>query len=383
MSPENIHQIRDLVRAVCESHMASGLKQLLEYFANNWIQQRLPSGQQKSNERQIGIDFYKLSKDWDSHETTVVRTSISRLKQALQNYFRYTAEGRAHKYQLLISNKPYLLRLAPNKLDLAADERFWDAHAMNGAENLIIHTEPLWFWDPQQRAFIRYLDINADSLEESEIRNKIPPNHPARLMTPCFQYQSAGEIQATGKLENWLRKNSLDYEIKLSRDVALEAVLRDEYNLIILGSSRSNGFIKVLQQDFPISLGNSDITVRTSSGLSHYTDDEISAASGTRQHVYVIVTRRTSLDEERAVTIVAGNHGRGVEKAAELLTTASSLQNILHAIGIPNDSPVPPVLQFLLQIRIVNYRPAHGEPIVIAYATDNKAVQLRGGSAHR
>jgi hypothetical protein len=247
---------------------------------------------------------------------------------------------------------------------------------MNGATNLVIHAEALWFWDGRQRAYIRFLDINSDSLDLEYIRSIMKPGHPARRMTPCFHYQSAGEVKATHYLEHWFQQNELPYSVQLSRDLALDPTIESENNLVALGNSRSNKFIAALHDGLPIILGPRSIRA-TGPSPAEYHDDDVPASKETMQSVYVLITRRPSKDGALRFTVIAGNNGRGIEKAVEVLTNPDGVKALLSQIG-PKFKEIPETLQIVLQIKIMNYRAAHKDPKVVASAigSGRRAVRI-------
>jgi len=372
---KQIQVLLDRLCATLGGRIAPRTAEFLGYMAGKWTQyDRVRPN--TSNEHAIGCDFFQLAPDWESKENMLVRTHVFRARDALWQYFQDMPEGRREKYQIKLSRHPYILELVPNRLNLQGDKKFWDAHKINKTSNMIIHTEALWFWDARNRAFTRFLDINANSLDGLNIAKVTKHGHPARKMTPCFHYQSAGEVQATHYLERWLIQNHLQYSVEFSRDLVLESTLESGHNLIVLGNSRSNKFVAAAHEGLPISLGTVSIAVRGASEKAEYSDDDVPASKESMQRAYVLVTRRPSRDHATYFTAIVGNNGRAIEKAVQILTDADALKSLLAQV-VPESKEVPEVLQIVFRVEIMDYRPAHGDPKVVAYASGTEGRSVR------
>ena len=174
------------------------------------------------------------------------RVAVHQLRRDLDLYFRYTAPGRGYEKRLDVAT-PYELKLVPNDLALDADEKFWDAHIINGAPRLLVYTEPLFFWDEENRCYVRYLDINYEgklnlgSIENlhKQVRGKFGPRHRALRLLPCYHYQSCGETRAIGPLLRWFKEKNVRMSVTTCQDCGSNAY---DSNCIILGNKRTNRF---------------------------------------------------------------------------------------------------------------------------------------------
>jgi hypothetical protein len=101
-------QIQDLVNRLCKTLGARIPRQpelFLRWLAANSTQYSGTSPK-TSNEIAIGCHYFGLSSDWNPEENTIVRTNVRRVRVALYEYFKKTAEGRSEHYQLKLSDHP-------------------------------------------------------------------------------------------------------------------------------------------------------------------------------------------------------------------------------------------------------------------------------------
>jgi hypothetical protein len=317
-----------------------------------------------------GVDEAEIAKEllkdpnWDPRRGTI-RVAIHRLRGELRTFFNYL-EGKHSDFRLDIPRgTPYRIEVIKNVLHYDPIERFWDAHFNNGAPNLIISTEPLFFWDQGRRCFVRYLDINDESasLDAGHIRDLLPPNHPARELTPCFHYQPSGDANACQKIRAWFQQQD-GISVKFSRDCTDREVLG--HNLIVLGNNRTNKYLRTLQKGLGFSLGDDRIIVQggKKKRRREYFDLKETPDDKAGRYVYAVVTRRPSLVNQRCATIIGGNHGRAVEKVAEYLTTEQTLDGLYRWLGLSPEAELPSQFQLLFRIQTVDFElaPAEAEP---------------------
>jgi hypothetical protein len=296
-----------------------------------------------------------------------IRTAVHRVRDNLRTFYKYDPLGKKSGSRLQIPDgTPYRVELVTNHQDLDPIERFWDPHFGNDAGNLIVYTEPLFFWDQEGRRYIRYLDLNDESsaLDAARIREKIPAGHPARELQPCFHYHSGGETQAQRILRKWFEHQG-NVEVKLSR----ECVERDvwKHNIVVLGNSRTNRFLKTLQEGLTFVLDEKKLTVQEHNHKSAYDcfDLQASLKEPSGSYLYATVTRRPSIVDQRWVTMIAANHGRAIEKLAESLTTPNALHQIYSRLPFDRSAPLPTYFQLLFRIQMIDYELAPGEPELV------------------
>src|SRR5437868_3895941 len=141
--------VRELVNEVClgkslSDHEKSFLSYMREHAGNA----------RALSEDAIAFDFLHLDKEkWNKSRSTV-RTMVARVRSGLRAHFQDPRAGRRHPRRLIIPERPpYHLELADN-LQADAVVRFWEPHFANSARNLIISTEPLFFYDAAKHCFI-------------------------------------------------------------------------------------------------------------------------------------------------------------------------------------------------------------------------------------
>jgi hypothetical protein len=309
--------------------------------------------------------------NWDKRRTDI-RALVARLREKLDDFYRYTPLGKAAPVRLnLPKGTPYAIRLIENRHELDDAEHFWDAHFGQNNKNLIIYTEPLFFWDKHNRCYIRFLDINSDrpEVDAQQIRASIPKNHPAHQLEPCFHYQSAGETQAQRILRKWFEQQDNKVRVEVSRE-CVEAWVWD-YNLVILGNARSNRFLRELQDGLAMVLRDDRITVRRTPEDKRPSEIEDLIPSTTRPgayYVHAIVTRGLGRAQHRCVTLIAANHGRAIEKVAEFLTNPDNLKQLYRDLRLDPGEPLPLTFQWLFRLKLLNHELIVGEPELIESA---------------
>lgn len=225
------------------------------------------------------------------------------------------------------------------------------------------------FFDQKRRCYIRFLDINDESrsLDTEAIRSRIPARHPARLLEPCFHYQSSGETQAQRILRKWFEHQKGNVSVEVSREV-LDAKAW-AHHLILLGNSRTNRLIRKLQDKLDIVLEEDSILVRKSRHFTKkYYDLRTSYQKSATSSIHAVVTRRPSLGNQRCATLIASNNGRALERMAEFLTRASELQRLYDSLNLK--PPLPASFQLLFSFRIVDRDTVAGEPELVEWFID-------------
>jgi hypothetical protein len=347
--------IQQLVQKICESSLLTDQeKRFLRYLLDH------AEDEIARQEYQIGREFLGLPKDWDPDKGNV-RVLVARARSGMRDYFDDPAWGRKSPEHLTISRPPYMLVLV-SCAHPDPDVRFWDAH-LSSARNIILHTEPLFFFNPRKRSFTRYLDLNGDSLEAIDVQGD------ARLrgLIPCFHYQPSGETYAAQDLANWFVSQRRDRpEVKLTRKCHDDEPWGQ--NLILLGNSRTNRFINRLQalrRDLEIQLDQYSVVNLhpRSSEKKNYEDLNEVAGEG---YTYALVTRCPSRFAGYSATILGANHGRAAQKVARYLTSKKSLRELMEKLEAPPGLPLPKSFQIVFRVEIHDFDVAEGEaePII-------------------
>lgn len=276
-----------------------------------------------------------LADSLDSNAATV-RTNLSRLKANLDKFFDKTIAGQECVERLDVAQEgrgtvgrqqPYILKLKRNKHPVA---QFWAPHR-GTKQTLLVWTEPLVFYDRKNRCYIRYLDLNADSADRRKIAALVPAGHPASGLVACFGYQSSGDVAAVYHLEQRLKALAIDTKRALTRQSNEEEVYMS--NSVVIGNYRMNPYVALLQDGFDIKVQERSVTIaRPVSEEEAEPHVDYEPVEEPEKHnnaaAYVVVTRRPNLHFRSTVTMIAGNHGRAIEKTAEFLTSEDELEDL-------------------------------------------------------
>jgi hypothetical protein len=391
MTGEEVHQ---LVHLVCENGAFRGKRehlgreeQVLRYLATHWTLDPI-SGQQKLSAEAIARVV--LNRKVDGIALSTVRVYLARVRQTLEFFFRHVPAGRNCSRRIeLPDGVPYVLLVTPNTPKLDAAERFWDVHIINGIENWLVYAEPLVFYDPERRRYLRYLDINCDSLDEEEVRRAVigqfGPDHEALRFVPSFQYQPSGQIEALQTLTEFFRQNDLQVEQMLTRRCSPPDVFNQ--NIIVLGSPRTNRYVRHFQREFDFKVEPDRVTVAAPDcpygEESVYEDSKLSAqhASRTKQHVYAVLTRTPNLHSGAHTTLIAANDGRAIERVAAYITNERklvelySLRDYFRAEG-----PLPQKFQIIFRVGIAHFEMVFddAEPVACRAYMDHPSDPRRG-----
>jgi hypothetical protein len=137
-------------------------------------------------------------------------------------------------------------------------------------------------------------------------------------------------------------------------------------NLVVLGSARTNGFVRQLQGGEKLILRDNYIEDCEAQAPVTYRSSRFLCGSLERVSEYALVTRRPGPVAETSVTIIAGNHGRAMEGAVEFLVREDKVRQLLNMLVPSSNTAVPAHFQVLLRIEMVDY---DEEVIDIQYVT--------------
>jgi len=362
MAKSEHDEIKELADLVCKDgfmhkrrHHEGREEQLLRYLAAHWTRNEAEASKNLSSATVASKVF-----DRKDLTTNVVNKNAALLRRNLEYFFQFTKPGRKCPKKLeLPEGSPYVLMLSGNVQKLDAVERFWDAHAINGIENRLAYTEPIVFYDKKRRCYIRYLDINCDSLEAQEVRRAVGENsgHEALALVPDFHYQASGEVQAAHVIEAWFKKNNIVIEAGLTRQVTSDRELYT-HNSILLGSGRANRHIREFQRDLGFRVEKDRVVVSEADPArgekAEYVEPEVSAHR-TREFSHCVVTRLPNLVNEAFVTMIAANNGRAIESVAIYLTSIEKMKELYQAyLELGREGPLPTRFQIIFRVGIVH-----------------------------
>jgi hypothetical protein len=213
--------------------------------------------------------------------------------------------------------------------------------------NLLVYSELLFFRD-EDGNFVRNIYINDLATGPAELRQKLGGLAAGRL-SPSFHFVSAGEVSCVLAVLRTFGALGAPIEVRNARFFSWADARRA--NLVLIGSSRTNPFVRSLHSGLPFV-----ITDRTIENHEPRPDEQPSY-SGTRslegrlERVieYAVVTRRPGPAGGSTVTMISANHGRAIEGAGVFLIDEAHLLGIMEAVGQPR------FFQLLLRVELVDF----------------------------
>jgi len=288
---------------------------------------------------------------FDSRTDPIVRVTVASVRDRLQAYF--ATEGATERCRLEIPRGQYrAVFSAAGRFTSAADAghdsvimRFWRPYFQKDAANIIVYTEPLFFRDNQGRYF-RDWGINTAPDDLAPICRSFPGADPAAI-SPTYHYLSAGEMHCLLSLERMFHEVGVPVETRNSRNSNWQEL--NDANLILLGSPRTNSFLRSLQGDYPLVVRSDCIEHR---GARTYRGNRFRDGALQRMVEYAVITRRPGVQPGRAVTLVAANHGRAIEGAGHVLTLEDRLKELTARMDATASQP--DTFQFLMRTETVD-----------------------------
>lgn len=349
-----------LLQRVLESPhfaQAASLRRTLGYLC----ERSDDKGEAQPKEYEIAVQALGRHPSFDPKTDPIVRVSIAAIRQRLHAYF--DAEGRAESLRLEIPKGIYRAVFSPvpgggvAACDVqpaqSASRRFWEPYLSGQVRNILVYTDVLFFRDDAGN-YLRNIYVNSLAAGAQEICRRAPAEAFQNLK-PSYHFVSAGEVQAMLALVRLFARMSAPLDVCNSRFTSWNE-LRSS-NLILLGSSRTNAFLDALQA------GNNFVITADSIRNLEPREGEEAAYTGQR-HMEgklekalepAIVTRRPGLAPGAAVTMIAANHGRGIEGGAQFLGIDNDLASVLESADFGPDESLPPHFQLLLRVHLVDF----------------------------
>lgn len=287
---------------------------------------------------------------------------LSRLEHSLDQYFE-SVEGRTsfNRIELLRGygvppEERYSLRFPVNKSALS--RIFWRPYLSERFETFIAYGVPLFIRGADQKKFTRYADVNVRSAVKSEHRDQ-----PSDQV--CWPFVAHGDLLAVFNIYRWLREQGVrvDYADFTAGDVlgSLSRATEDDAGVIALGSTRVNGILKGYQK-LPLRLRKGSrrhlpFRVRLYDVLEYDEEDQhidthVEEHDRIESSIPVVITRRRGVKRNIA-TLIASNHGRAVQRTAEILTNEDELQELFEDERLQTWLPkLPTHFQILLRVSV-------------------------------
>jgi hypothetical protein len=287
----------------------------------------------------------------------IIRVSIANIRARLRTYFE--SDGQNETLRLHIPKGQYRATFeavepaATATGNRSALRRFWAPYLEGTYDNAMVITELLFFRNDAGQ-FVRDIFINEVTGGLDQMRERVS-GLDWDAFRPSFHFVSAGEMHAMLSLMRRLAGMDANIEVQNAR-FSSWGRLRDR-NLILLGSSRTNSFLDSLQSGTNYVI-DSDRIVNAAPQPG-----ESPVYAGTRYmdgrlekvREYAVVTRHPGLNPECAVTMIAANHGRAIEGAADFFTDEDRVRDLIHQMQLPADEPFPANFQVLLRIDMIDF----------------------------
>ncbi len=327
---------------------AESLRRILLYLS-----ERVESGDDSpAKEYEIAVAVLGRPASFDPKIDPIVRVSMASIRDRLRAYFEN--EGRNEPLRVSLPKGQYRLVFTRSDQPKAAesDRRpalswFWSPYLTPAHPNILVYTELLFFRDGEGN-FIRNIYVNDISSGQSELGQRLGGLVQGHL-SPTFHFVSAGEMSCLLAILRTFAALGAPLEVRNSRFFSWVDARRA--NLVLLGSSRTNPFVRSLHSGLPFVI--TDRTIENHEPRR----DERPSYSGLRSidgHLervieYAVVTRRPGPAGRSTVTMISANHGRAIEGAGLFLTDEAHLSGVAEAIG------QAPFFQLLLRVELLDF----------------------------
>lgn len=327
---------------------AESLRRILLYLS-----ERFESGDDSpAKEYEIAVSVLGRPSSFDPKIDPIVRVSMASIRDRLRAYFEN--EGRSEPLRVSLPKGQYRLLFTRSEQPKSAPSVskpalswFWSPYLVPANPNILVYTELLFFRDPDGN-FIRNIYINDLATGEAELRRKLN-GLSATPLSPSFHFVSAGEMSCLLAIQRTFAALGAPLEIRNSRFFSWSDARRA--NLVLLGSSRTNPFVRSLHSGLPFVITDHTIDNREprSNELSSYSGARSVEGRLERVVEYAVVTRRPGPAGGSTVTIFSANHGRAIEGAGVFLTDEAHLLGVLEAVGRT------PYFQILLRVELLDF----------------------------
>lgn len=320
-------------------------------------------GDEPVKEHEIATVALGRPATFDPKIDPIVRVSVASIRDRLQQFF--DQEGRSEKIRVSLPKGQYRLDFkaiedeSSSRLqtDASVRARFWQPYLSPVNPNLIVFTDLLFFRDDDNN-YLRNIYVNDRSTGAEEIRSHLGLD-PDKPLLPSFHFVSAGEMNCLLSITRTFAEFGAALDYRNARFFAWADARRA--NLILLGSARTNPFVRSLQGNLPLvstASGIEERSTKTQWTGCRYLDGDLE-----RLIEYALVTRRAGPVAGAAVTMISANHGRAIEGAGAFLTNESHLRGLEEAFG---KTGPPAQFQLLLRVEMLDY---DEEVVDVAYIT--------------
>jgi hypothetical protein len=331
---------------------ADNLKRILRFLA----ERAKEPGATPPKEYEIALGALGRPATFDPRTDPIIRVSVGGIRDRLFAYF--ATEGRESPWRIEVPKGQYALSFLPNAPALQQEElsqrptyRFWQPYLEAQVPNVIVYTEPLFFRAGPSRYF---RDWSVNTLGDGADRIRQSYTFPdACEVEPVFHYLSAGEMHCLLSLTRMFWEAGVPVETRNCRNSHWTEL--SGCNLILLGSPRTNSFLRQMQGDTPMIVFEEHIELTESPNETRsLRGRRFRHGSLHRLTEYAVVTRRPGVLPGCTVTLIAANHGRAIEGTAHRLTLDDHVGDLLHQLGAYGTDPLPHSFQALFRVECVD-----------------------------
>lgn len=349
-------QHRGLLRRILASPQfarADTLQRILRFLFEN-------AGNLDSNpkEYEIAISAVGRRASFDPKTDAIVRVSIARIRERLEEYFE--GEGRKEEVRVDLPKGQYRLRFVrPERTQQPVDDdktfaalrRFWGGYVGGMRENLLLYSELLFFRDGHGN-YLRNIYTNDAAGDRKLLRMKFPEMDLDDI-TPSYHFVSGGEMHAVLSLVQCFQTIHCPLLIKNSRHVSWADIQRS--NLVVVGNSRTNSFVRKLQGDEKLVLLDNCIEDREEKADRRHVYQASRTICGSLEHTsdHALITR-TPGPAGGSVTLIMANHARAMEGAMQFLVSETKLSNLMARFEGDKNYAFPPYFQLVLRVDMVD-----------------------------
>lgn len=346
-----------LNRVLSSSHFAhaTSLKRILQFLCDR---SRSPASP-PPKEYEIAVNAMGRPETFDPRTDPIVRVSVVSIRERLLAYF--ATEGRRERFRLVVPRGQYRVVFseaeppveAPDPMRLPpALAWFWKPFFRGNCANVILYTEPLFFRDGQGH-YIRDLYIN----EPVEDPAKFGPHFTKRFtghLTPSYHYLSAGEVHCMLSITRMFHQFHRPIDTRNARVSSWGDL--NHTNLVLLGSPRTNSFLRHFQGGGCFVVGASSIENTSPQPgeepvyeATRYRDGQLP-----RMTDYAVVTVRPGLMPGVAVVSIAANHGRAIEGAGNFLILENKVAEMIEHMELTGGGEAPAHFQWLMRVECID-----------------------------
>lgn len=316
-------------------------------------------------EQEIAVRVLGRPENFDAKIDPIVRVSVASIRERLRQYFEN--DGRSEHVRLLLPKGQYRIQFEAvpaeeiGRPTTVSRAKFWSPYLTPVNPNLLVFTDLLFFRDDEGN-YLRNIYLNDRSAGTEEICTRLNLR-PDKKLSPSFHFVSAGEMNCLLSITKAFTELGAALEYRNSRFFAWADARRA--NLILLGGTRTNPFVRSLQGSLPLVMTPNAIEDRKASAGQPGRWVGMRQQDGELERLveYALVTRRAGPVAGTTVTMISANHGRAIEGAGAFLTDESHLRGLEEVFG---GDCMPDQFQMLLRVEMLDY---DEEVVDVGYVT--------------